>query len=278
MKKNKYVENYFFESFQLSYGCFSNYYNFNYIELDFGKKQKSYPKPIIVKTKIKYKKILNEEFKDFKCLVDTLNIDRDITLNLIQLFLRTNFEKITNGIYYNEHNKDCLYKLNETENGNLIVCNRNNLVEFQDEAISNDIENLFRYFDYIEYDEKSVFLQACEAYIEGLKNSNGKEIMFFVIALETLANYEYDDTQSKPNKIYSLITQLYTREVVERDYIDYIYDLRSLYSHQGISNNRIKQNIFDISENNKKLICEVEKITYSTLIKWLINKGEKYGR
>lgn len=276
MKKNRYIENYFFESFQLSHGSFSNYYNLNFIELDFGKKQNTYPKPIIVKTKIKYRKILNEDLKDICILIDTMKLDRDIYLNLIQLFLRTNFEKITNGLYYNN---DYMYQLDDREKGNLIECDRSCLIEFQDEFITKDIENLFQYFNIIDYDKKCVFLQASEAYIEGLKSNNGKEIMFFVIALETLANYEYkDDNLSKPTKIFNLISKLYAKEVVSRDYIDYIYDVRSLYSHQGISNNRIKQNIFNVFENNTRLLNEVEKITYSSLIKWLINEGEKYAR
>lgn len=278
MKKNRYVENYFFESFQLSYGSFSNYYKFSAIELDFGKRQKIYSRPIIVKTKIKYKKILNDEFKNIGILIDTMKLDRDICLNLMQLFLRTTFDRITNGVYYNKHNDDNLYKLDDKENGKFIKCNRNCLVEFQDEFITDDVEKLFQYFDIIEYDKKCVFLQATEAYLEGLKTNKGKEIMFFVISLETLANYEYKDNQSKANKIFSLISKLYEREIVSRDYIDYIYDLRSLYSHQGISNNRIKQNIFEVFENNEHLLSEVEKVTYSTIIKWLIKEGEKYAR
>ncbi len=278
MKKNRYVENYFFESFQLSYGSFSNYYKFSAIELDFGKRQKIYSRPIIVKTKIKYKKILNDEFKNIGILIDTMKLDRDICLNLMQLFLRTTFDRITNGVYYNKHNDDNLYKLDDKENGKFIKCNRNCLVEFQDEFITDDVEKLFQYFDIIEYDKKCVFLQATEAYLEGLKTNKGKEIMFFVISLETLANYEYKDNQSKANKIFSLISKLYEREIVSRDYIDYIYDLRSLYSHQGISNNRIKQNIFEVFENNEHLLSEVEKVTYSTIIKWLIKEGKKYAR
>lgn len=131
------------------------------------------------------------------------------------------------------------------------------------------------FFDKLKYDDKCVYLQACEAYIEGLKTNDGKEIMFFVIALETLANYEYDDEEkSKSEKIYNLISSVYKRNIVSKEYIDYIYDIRSLYSHQGISNNRIKQKIFNIYENNEHLMSEVEKISYSVLIKWLINKGE----
>ena len=277
MKKNRYIENYFFESFQLSHGSFSNYYKFSAIELDFGKSQVTYSRPIIVKTKIKYKKILNDEFKNIDVVIDTMKLDRDICLNLIQLFLRTTFERITNGVYYNKHNDDNLYKLNDKDKGKFIECNRNCLVEFQDKFITDDVEKLFQYFEIIDYDKKCVFLQATEAYLEGLKSNNGKELMFFIIALETLANYEYKDNQSKSNKIFKLISQLYSREIVSNDYIDYIYNLRSLYSHQGISNNRIKQNIFNVFENNKHLLSEVEKITYSTIIKWLINEGEKYA-
>ena len=278
MKQNKYIENYFFECFQLSYGSFSNYYNFNYIELDFGEKQQSYIKPVVVKTKIKYKKILNDNFKNYGIAIDTLKIDRDICINLIQLFLRTNFELLTTGMYYGQHNDECIYKLNDSQKGKLIKCNRKSLIKFNDNEIADDIEMLFEYFNIIQYEEKSVFLQACEAYIEGLKSNNGKEIMFFVIALETLANYEFDDNQAKADKIYSLITKLYGNHIVTNDYINYIYEQRSLYSHQGISNNRIKQNIFNVLENNQNLIIEVEMLTYSSLIKWLIDKGEKYGR
>lgn len=278
MKNNLYVENYFFETFQLSHGSFSDYYKFNFIELDFGKKQNKYSNPIIVKTKMKYKIILNNNFKDFGISIDTLNIDREIYLNLIQLFLRTIFEKVTNGIYYNHSDSNFFNKLNTTNVGKLIKYNRNTLIEFQDELISDDIDSLFQYFNTLNYDDKCVFLQACEAYLEALKSNNGKEIMFFVISLETLANYEYNDSHSKSEKIFNLIKKLYSREVAPRDYIDYIYDLRSLYSHQGISNNKIKQNIFNIFENSKRLISEVEKLTYSSLIKWLIYKGETYGK
>ena len=155
------------------------------------------------------------------------------------------------------------------------------MVEYQDVFIYEDTRSLFEYFEKLSYDEKNIFMHSCDAYIEGLKSNNGKEIMFFVIALETLANYEYMDKYnkiSKSKKIFNLIKDLYEREIVSSDYIDYIYDLRSLYSHQGISNNRIKQSIFNIFENNVHLIKEVEKIAYSCLTKWLIKKGEQYGK
>jgi hypothetical protein len=279
MTRNKYIENYFLESFQLSHGRYANYYNFKCIELDFGKRQKVYSKPIVVKAKIKYRKILNEEIEEANCLIDTLKIDRDIKLKLIQLFFRTTFERVTDGMYYDKYNEDFIYNLNNKENGKSINCDRNKLIEYQDEYANNDIEKCFLFFDKMKYDDKCVFLQACEAYIEGLKTSDGKEITFFVIALETLSNYEYDnEEQSKSEKIYNLIRSLYMNNVVSKEYIDYIYDIRSLYSHQGISNNRIKQKIFNIFENNEHLMSEVEKLSYSVLIKWLINKGEQYGR
>ena len=177
------------------------------------------------------------------------------------------------------YNENFIYDLNNRINGLFVKCDRNNLIEYQDEYASIDIENCFILFDKMKYDDQCVFLQACEAYIEGLKTSDGKEIMFFVIALETLANYEYgNEEENKSEKIYNLITSLYSRKIASKEYIDYIYDIRSLYSHQGISNNRMKQKIFKIFENNEHLISEVEKISYSVLIKWLINKGEQYGR
>lgn len=275
MKKNKYIENYFLENFQLGHGRYSNYYNFKCIELDFGKKQESYPKPIIVKAKFKYRKIINEEIQENNFLIDTMKIDRDIYLKLIQLFFRTTFERVTDGIYYDIYNENFIYDLNNKENGTLIKCDRNHLIEYQDEYAYNDIDNCFTLFNEMKYDNKCVFLQACEAYINGLKTNDGKEIMFFVIALETLANYEYNNEENnKSEKIYNLITNLYDTKIVSKEYIDYIYEIRSLYSHQGISNNRIKQKIFNIFENNEHLISEVEKIAYSVLIKWLINKGE----
>lgn len=275
MKQNQYIENYFLESFQLGHGIYANYYNFNCIELDFGKKQKVYSKPLVVKAKIKYRKILNEGIKEVNCLIDSLKIDRDIVLKLIQLFFRTTFERVTDGIYYDIYNEDFIYNLNNKENGKFLKCDRNKLIEYQDEYANDDIEKCFMFFDKLKYDDKCVYLQACEAYIEGLKTSDGKEIIFFVIALETLANYEYDDEEkSKSEKIYNLISSLYTRNVVAKEYIDYIYEIRSLYSHQGISNNRIKQKIFNIFENNEHLMSELEKLSYSVLIKWLISKGE----
>ncbi|MBR0491505.1 MAG: hypothetical protein IJJ82_05635 [Clostridia bacterium] len=279
MKSNQYVENYFLESFQLRHGRFADYYNFDFIELDFGKFQKIYAKPVIVKTKIKYKKILNEEVEDMNCLVDTLKIDRDIILKLVQLFFRTTFERVTDGMYYDKYNEDFIYNLNTEENGKFLKCNRNKLIEYQDEYANDDIDKCFIIFYKLKYDDKCVYLQACEAYIEGLKTSDGKEIMFFVIALETLANYEFDNKEeAKSEKIYNLISNLYDENVVTKEYIDYIYDIRSLYSHQGISNNRIKQKIFNIFENNEHLMSEVEKLSYSVLIRWLLSKGELNGR
>lgn len=277
LKDNKYIDNYFFECFQLSHGAFSGYYKFKNIELDFGKRQQSYHAPIIVKTKIKYKKIVNDNFKNNTLMIDSLRLDRDICLTLIQLFLRTNFELITNGAYSGNHDEDCINKLNDTENGKLTKCDRNKFIQFHNNVVTDDIDRMFEIFDAIEYEEKSVFLQACEAYAEGLKSNNGKKIMFFVIALEVLANYEYDDSISKADKIYCLISNLYNENLISSDYIDYIYELRSLYSHQGISNNRIKQNIFGVLENDSNLIRQVEEITYSSLIRWLINKGENNG-
>ena len=278
MRYNQHIDNYFYEIFQLGHGKFSNYYDCNKIELDFGVKQSVYPKPIIVKTKIKYKKIINTEIKNMNFAVETLEIDREITLNLIQLFLRTPFERVTNGIYYNDSNEDCISQLNKGKNGSFIDYNRNSLVEYQDEFVPKDTKILFNIFEQLKYDEKNVFIQTCEAYLEGLKSDNGKELVFFIIALETLSNYEAANKKiAKTDLIYNLIIKLYDKEIVSKDYINYIYNLRSLYSHQGISNNGIKQIIFNVFENNKHLLSEVEMLTYSVMTKWLLSKGEING-
>ena len=209
-------------------------------------------------------------------MIDTLKIDRYITLILIQLFLRTNFEIITNGVYYNNNDADFLHNLETSISGELIKNNRTEIIEFQNDKVDSEIDLLFNYFNNLDYKDKSVFLQSAEAYLEGLKDNNGKEIMFFIISLETLANYEYNLPTKKEEKIIKLIRDLYGKDIINPNYIIHIYELRSVYTHQGVSNNKLKHRIFNILENNERIIFDVEKIAYSVLLKWLICKGEMY--
>ncbi len=276
IRSNKYIDNYFLECFQLSNGKFSGYYDFENVKLDFGFKQKTYRYPIVVKTKMKYKIIINEELNMVDFMIDTLKIDRYITLILIQLFLRTNFEIITNGVYYNNNDADFLHNLETSISGELIKNNRTEIIEFQNDKVDSEIDLLFNYFNNLDYKDKSVFLQSAEAYLEGLKDNNGKEIMFFIISLETLANYEYNLPTKKEEKIIKLIRDLYGKDIINPNYIIHIYELRSVYTHQGVSNNKLKHRIFNILENNERIIFDVEKIAYSVLLKWLICKGEMY--
>ncbi len=272
-QKSLLIENYFFESFQLKLGELFGYYDLDRIKLDCGDKTDNYVFPRVIKCKIKYYKIITNELNNRMIVNETINIDRKIILVLIQTFTRCVFNnKITNGKYIGKSNEN-FYELNKENQGKFISLNRNRMaLEFYT-GIPNDTNNLINKFYELTYDKQNLFLVASEAYLEGLKENSGKALTSFVIALESLANNKYKNSKmGKSKRIYELINKLFEDEIVTYEFIQYIYDIRCLYSHEAISNNQIKGTIFGINEVDHNLILKVEALTYTTLIKWLIEE------
>ena len=172
-------------------------------------------------------------------------------------------------------NEDNLFELNTDILGNFINVDRDNFVKYNGEYITKDLNKLFQIFDNLNRDDKDVFLRASEAYVDGLHSENGKELVYYIIALEILANYDSaNDDSSKEYKIYSLICNLFNTQIISMDYIKYIYDIRSNFVHTGFLSNNISNIIFGVNELTPYLLSEVECIAYSVLIKWLLKKGE----
>ena len=282
MVKNAYIiENYFFECFQIKTGDLFGYYCFDKIELDCGNKTNAYYFPRVIKTKIKYHKFIIDELKNLIPENNTMLIDRRIILSLIQTFTRCCFDnKITNGKYIGTSN-DSIFDFDKTEKGITSVLNKNKLITKSYDGVPTDINLLINKFYELSYEKQNIYLSTCEMYVDGIKDYSSKSLSLFVFALENLANYEYTinfskkiknskkNKMSKKDRIYNLLLSLYGYEIYSKEFINYIYELRCMYSHEAISNNRLKQNIFNFYEIDNELILKVETLTYSVLIKWL---------
>lgn len=278
IKKSTIIENYFFECFQIKTGDLYGYYCFDKIELDCGEKTNTYCYPRIIKTKIKYHKFIIKELNNLIPENNTLYIDRRIILTLIQTFTRCCFNnKITSGKYIGTSNES-IFDFNKTKKGITTILNKNKLINKNYNGMPSDTNLLINKFYELNYEKQEVFLSSCEMYIDGIKDYSSKSLSLFVFALENLANYEYKTKYfkrkknikiSKKERIYNLILNLYNYEIYSKDFINYIYELRCMYSHEAISNNRLKHNIFNFYEIDYELILKVETLTYSVLLKWL---------
>ena len=119
---------------------------------------------------------------------------------------------------------------------------------------------------------------SCESYVEGLNSDYGKAITYYTIALENLANYFYrlnynGKKVSKKKRIYLLLKDIFHREIISEDFVNHFYNIRCLYSHEGISNNRIRQLIFEVKDSDEMMERYMEEITYSSLVQWLLNES-----
>ena len=278
IKKATIIENYFFECFQIKTGDLYGYYCFDKIELDCGIKTNTYSSPRIIKTKIKYHKFIINELNNLVPENNTMFIDRKIILTLIQTFTRCCFDnKITSGKYIGTSNKST-FDFDKTKKGITTIINKNKLINKNYDGIPSDTNLLINKFYKLNYEKQDVYLSSCEMYIDGIKDYSSKSLSLFVFALENLANYEYKTKYLKRNKkiniskkdrIYNLLLNLYNYEIYSKNFINYIYDLRCMYSHEAISNNRLKHTIFSFYEIDYELILKVETLTYSVLLKWL---------
>lgn len=274
VKKSILVENYFFENYQLKIGDIAGYYHFDRIELDCGEETNNYIFPRVIKCKIKYYKVIINELKNNMIACETIKIDRKIIITLLQTFTRCAFNnQITDGRYFGNHRSN-LYEFNKDNEGKFITLDRNKIVTEFYKEVPSDTNLLINKFYELDYNNQNIFLVACEAYIDGLKDNSGKALTSFVIALESLANHKYKNKKlRKKERIYKLITELFKKDtIVSKEFVYYIYNLRCLYSHQAIANNQIKGVIFDVYEIDEKLILKVEALTYSILIKWLLKE------
>lgn len=276
IEKSELIENFFIEELQLSKGEIIGYYNFNRIKIDGGGKRSDYFYPRIIKCKIKYFKVICNDFKYSLPCIDTLEIDRKIILSLIQLLCRFSIDEyISDGKYYcfNDSLVKNRYQLDERYIGKKVKLDRNDIAIRYYEELPDDTEKLIEKFYNLSYDKQSIFLSSCDLCVKAKNSPYGEAITYYVIALENIANYHYKKNKiSKKEKIYNLIKEVFFREVVSQDFVNYFYEIRCLFSHEGISNNRIKQVIFGVEDSDNKLAQYLEKITYSLLVKWLINQ------
>ena len=280
INKCEYVNNYFLEAVQLKKGNIVGFYDLGKILIDGGNDITDISTPKIIKMKIQYKKIILPNIKYKLPCIESLYVDREIILSLIQLFLRCSFNPyITNGRYFSYSNSNIkyTYELDTTHLGKLISLERNKIITEDYKGIPSDTIELIEKFYKLDYDKQNLFLMSCEAYIEGLNSDYGKAITYYTIALENLANAFYKKNYqsqriSKKKRIHILLTDIFKREIISEDFVNHFYNIRCLYSHEGIANNRIRQSIFEVKDSDEMMERYMEEITYSSLAQWLLNE------
>lgn len=276
----KYINNYFLEAVQLKKGNIVGFYDLGKVLIDGGTDITNISTPKIIKMQIQYKKIILPNIKYKLPCIESLYIDREILLNLIQLFLRCSFNSyISNGKYfsYPDSNTKYMYELDTLHPGTFVQLERNKIITEDYKGIPNDTQDLIDKFYKLDYDKQNLFLMSCQAYIEGLNSDYGKAITYYTIALENLANYfhtiNYKNQRiSKKRRIYLLLSDIFKREIIPQDFVNHFYNIRCLYSHEGIANNRIRQSIFEVRDSDEMMERYMEEITYSSLVQWLLNE------
>lgn len=278
--QSKIIENSFIECYQLRIGDIIGYYNLDKVEIDGGISTNDCTFKKVIKLRGKYRKIICDNIKYPLPTIETIKIDRRIIIDLVQMFLRCSIDDyISSGKHYPSNRKLDMYELDNKNCGRYVEIDRNKIFTGDINGIPKDTSELITRFYNLGDNKKNVFLMSCEAYIEANKSKKGKAIMFYTIALENIANFVFKTLKvSKKKKIYLLCKKIYGKEIISQEFIDYFYDIRCLYSHEGICNNGIKEEILGVEYADDNLCSKLEKITYSTLIKWLIknSKGELY--
>ena len=276
----KYINNYFLEAVQLKKGNIVGFYDLGKVLIDGGTDITNISTPKIIKMQIQYKKIILPNIKYKLPCIESLYIDREILLNLIQLFLRCSLNSyISNGKYFSYPNSNTkyMYELDTLHPGTFVQLERNKIITEDYKGIPNDTQDLIDKFYKLDYDKQNLFLMSCQAYIEGLNSDYGKAITYYTIALENLANYfhtiNYKNQRiSKKRRIYLLLSDIFKREIIPQDFVNHFYNIRCLYSHEGIANNRIRQSIFEVRDSDEMMERYMEEITYSSLVQWLLNE------
>lgn len=288
IKCSSVVDNYFLEPVQLCYGAVSGYFDFGRLIVDGGAETEIYNNPQVLLLKIKYSKIIVDDMPVGIPMNDSMMLDRIIVKTLIQLLLRFPLEdQMTDGIYYLRDSFEPKNKLEFDQNnvGKTYIADRTKIIDNKFVGFPNDSKKIIDKFYSLNLEKKNLFLKSCTSYINGLKSKSTKAIAYYVLALENIANYNSKSSHQLPKqgtyynpitetnkkiRIYKTINNIYGEEIVSEDYINIIYKLRSSHFHNGLENNDIIENIFDVDEGDTNLVDSVERLTHSFLIKWLM--------
>ena len=145
----KYINNYFLEAVQLKKGNIVGFYDLGKVLIDGGTDITNISTPKIIKMQIQYKKIILPNIKYKLPCIESLYIDREILLNLIQLFLRCSFNSyISNGKYFSYPNSNTkyMYELDTLHPGTFVQLERNKIITEDYKGIPNDTQDLIDKF------------------------------------------------------------------------------------------------------------------------------------
>lgn len=281
--------NYYFEFVQLMYGSVSGNYNFGDICVSGGNEEKVYTLPEILLIKVKYDNYIVPDMPDGFPEINDLGIKRIMALNILQLLLRFPFEdKIYDGKFYGELDEISAEfgVFNNFKAGKSYPVNRNIIIDNSSIGFAQDAPEIIDKFFKLDDEKRQVFLNSCQSYINGLKSRAAKAIAYYCAAIENIANNNstrnivFDklndfhdkiiDRDPKRIKIYKVINNTFGKEIVTQDYVKYLYDIRCLHFHDGFERTNFLQNALGFDEANVNICDEVERLTNSFLIKWLL--------
>lgn len=280
VKEANYIDNYFFQKFELINGNFNGYYDFDYIKLDFGAPIETRSVNRVIRCKIKYKKIICSNIPFNIPVIETIKSDAKTAIALCQLFLRCAISpNIYNGKYHTYlDSKLTPTSLDDRNHGIYIPVQRGIIDTQYIDGVPSDTPDLFRKFKSLDYEKQNVFIVSCHSYAYANKLSQVQAVTHYVIALENLAEFEYMKNYKKAShtkiyikdKIFNLIKKFFNKSKVSKDFVDYFYSVRCLYAHEGVANNRIYQDILGVHDGDNMLQLYMEELTYSVLTQWLI--------
>ena len=280
---------YYLELAQLMYGSISGNYDFGNICVSGGNEEKTYAKPEILLIKVRYNNYIIPGMPNGFPGIDDLDINRIMALNILQLLLRFPFEdKIYDGKFYGklDEAKAEFGVFSSYKPGKTYLVNRNTIINNDNIGFAQDSAEIIDKFFKLDNEKRQVFLNSCQSYINGLKAKTAKAIAYYCAAIENIANNKltrnsiFDETNnfhdriinrdSKKERIYKVINNTFGRKIVSRGYIYYLYSIRCLHFHDGFENTNYFQNALGFDEANANICDEVERLTNSFLIKWLL--------
>lgn len=262
----------FKEFIAISYEDFYGRYDFGSLLVDFGCPNIQRRENKIAFCLISYKKYYVESSVLQLPYFEFIERESKIKLTLLQTFLRFPIFHSVEGIAFQPSGVD----------GKLTVVNRNNLATdyierfYNNAVVPHDVKDLFQGYENLNYECKSAFLLACESYVEGLKGKNPQAVTNFVIALEKLASFDVsrgkqtvNPGDTKTEHIQRLVNRVTRYRAIDEESVNYLYNIRCNYVHEGMANNELKSSIFFINHVTSEDRKKAERITNYTLINWL---------
>jgi len=269
------------------------YYNTKYFELDAGGKCK-YPTVVGKKIKMKYKyenMVIRNSYNDSNTEINIGSIYSNVIEKILELVLRTNFKSTNNQKYIDISLKE------ETSNQfelNKLILGETTILEDDFENVKINLENnesivklpkniddIIDKFFSLSNKKKEIFYNSCKSYEKALETKGMERLFHLFKAIENIVAYEEKYTNNLKDSRRKNIQNFIERYIRNRNFdgtIDWWYELRNKYAHNGIDYNGIFDLFFKPDfpafrhlHSDKYFLAEdfLEAMVHFILLNWL---------